>query len=148
MRGYWGLRAFSRSPQELLIRLWELVLSLSWRDEDCCCSAAVEKGVVSHPLVRDSKHPVDVVVGGMEVRRFDSILQVIHLVLCNALESGEGPLLGQGNSRGAHGIEGFHGSTTSLQVKRYWTVHLVSKVVPRERHLADDKRDTPKGSFG
>ena len=64
------------------------------------------------------------------------------LVFHNALDSGEGPLLGQGNSESTHSIKGLHRSTTSLQVGLDGTVHLISEMVPRERHLADDKQDS------
>ena len=143
-RSYWGLCAFGRSLQELPIRLGELIFGFCWRDKDCCCSATVEMGIMSHPLVQDSKHPVDVVVDGMEACCFDSIYQVVHLVFHDVLDSGEGPLLGQDNSESTHSIKGFHHSTTSLQVGLDGTVHLISETVPRERCLADNKQDTLK----
>ena len=80
----------------------------------------------------------------MEVFRFDSILQVIHLALRDLFNRGESPLLGQCDPEGTHGIEGLYRSTTSLQIERDGTVHLVGEVIPRERCLADDKRNTLK----
>ena len=92
--GYWRLRAFNLFLQEPFVRPREPVVCFAGGDKDSRCSAAVEVGIVTCSLVRGSKHSVDIILDGMEVRRFDSIHQDVHLVLRDLLDSSEGPLLG------------------------------------------------------
>ena len=110
--------------------LRELIVSLLWWDEDGCRSATVEVGIMTGSLVRNVKHPVDVIVSGVESGGPDLNCQLIHLVLCDLFDSGECPLLAQHDTKRTHGIEHFRCSTTSLQVERDGVVHLVCKVIP------------------
>ena len=137
--GYRGLGTFGCSLQEFLVRLREFIVDLLWWDEDGCRGATVEVGIVTSSLVRNSKHPVDVIVSGVESGGPDSNCQLIHLVLRNLFDSGECPLLAQRDTERIHGVENFRCSTTSLQVERDGAVHLVCKVIPRKCRLTNNE---------
>ena len=65
------------------------------RDEDGRWSFAVETvGIVSCVSVRDLKLSIEINMGRTEIRRFDTVRQIVHLARSDLLNGGKGPLLG------------------------------------------------------
>ena len=116
VRSYRSLRSFGRLPQKFLVRLRELEIGLVWWEEDGGCCSTVKVRIVVCSLIRDTKHSVNIIVSSMEVGALDSGRQIVPLVLCDCLDSGECPLLTQCDTKGAHRVEGLYRSATRLQV--------------------------------